>query len=403
MKNHIGLVSIVVASLLITAESHAEVRASSPQSKSGSLPITNAATNRPFYNTLPDGTQFAVRLDPISQQEAAVMQKQAASLLTIVMPSSSYAVTSPAPNIDSFYGKDQLQALNQKDFGTCVTFSTAAALSYLTTGLMNTGAVSPLYLLDQGYIDQDNSFDGSGWEGLADAGVLLERLLLAYQEMPRKRIPGKNEGYYPSYDDTRATYDRLSAEYAQSSEQGELTVEQLQKSGFDKQLSDYQTMADATPATLFSKVRAANLNISIGSPFNAVRVKRALDAGHLVLLDFNIFDANVPTGPECTNGNVTTMGTARYKFDSSTNVLTKDASSKESNNTWADPRNCLLGGHQVWVISYATDQVGRLMFVIRNSWGDTGDQSQYYMSEFYLNNAASYASELSLAPNDENA
>lgn len=226
---------------------------------------------------------------------------------------------------------------------------------------------------------------------MQNAGVLLKRLLPAYG-----KETGLNQGYYPNYDATRTTYDTLSKKYELSGEQGNLTAQQLKKSGFDKQLYSYKAMSATKSATLFSNITASNLNLSPGSEQNSKTVKEALDNGSVVLMDFNVFDANVSAGPNCVKHNVTTTGTANYKFDTSTGTLSADTTGKAT-DAWVNPTGCLLGGHQIWVISYASDKTGNLMFFIRNSWGDTGDDGQYYMSDSYLNNAVSYAAQISLA------
>lgn len=353
--------------------------------KFDTLPIIDIENNNaPFNLRLSDGSTQNVRLQALTQDQADTAMKLAASVQPVT-PSQVYTVTTTVPNINNFYGSDQLPVLNQKDFGTCVTFSSSAALSYLTTG--TTTNVSPLYILDQGYIDKDG-FKHSGWDGLKNAGVLLQRLLASYEN-----VPGVNQGYYPNYDKTRSTYDVLSKEYELSGEQGNLTAKQLKKSGFYSQLAHYHTIAAKTAPTLFTNVTASNLNLSTGSSKNGDLVKQALDNGNLVLMDFDVYDSN--SSKSCTKGAVTTTGTATYTYNSSTGTLTQ-STPDNGTNAWVNPTGCLLGGHQIWVVPYGTDKAGNTMFIIRNSWGQSGDQGQYYMSNSYLNNAATYAAQVSL-------
>ena len=110
-------------------------------------------------------------------------------------------------------------------------------------------------------------------------------------------------------------------------------------------------------------------------------------------MDFNVYDSNA--SKSCTKGAVSTQGTAKYTYNSSTGTLTQSTPDKDT-NAWVNPTKCLLGEHQIWVVSYGTDNAGNTMFIIRNSWGDSGDQGQYYMSDVYLNNAATYAAQVSL-------
>ncbi len=349
------------------------------------LPIIKKDNNNaPFRLRLSNGNEQNIRLQALTQSEAVNAMKIGSNVQN-VKPSQTYTVTTTVPNINSFYGNGQLPVLNQQDFGTCVTFSTSAALSYLTTG--TTTNVAPLYVLDQGYIDEDG-FKHSGWDGLTNAGVLLQRILASYEN-----VPGQNQGYYPNYDQTKNTYDLLSKEYELSGEQGNLTAKQLKKSGFYKQLATYHATAAKTSPTLFTNVIASNLNLSTGSSKNASIVKQALDNGNLVLMDFNVYDSNA--SKSCTKGAVSTQGTAKYTYNSSTGTLTQSTPDKDT-NAWVNPTKCLLGEHQIWVVSYGTDNAGNTMFIIRNSWGDSGDQGQYYMSDVYLNNAATYAAQVSL-------
>lgn len=349
------------------------------------LPIIKKDNNNaPFRLRLSNGNEQNIRLQALTQSEAVNAMKIGSNVQN-VKPSQTYTVTTTVPNINSFYGNGQLPVLNQQDFGTCVTFSTSAALSYLTTG--TTTNVAPLYVLDQGYIDEDG-FKHSGWDGLTNAGVLLQRVLASYEN-----VPGQNQGYYPNYDQTKNTYDLLSKEYELSGEQGNLTAKQLKKSRFYKQLATYHATAAKTSPTLFTNVIASNLNLSTGSSKNASIVKQALDNGNLVLMDFNVYDSNA--SKSCTKGAVSTQGTAKYTYNSSTGTLTQSTPDKDT-NAWVNPTKCLLGGHQIWVVSYGTDNAGNTMFIIRNSWGDSGDQGQYYMSDVYLNNAATYAAQVSL-------
>lgn len=374
----------VILSTVFVPVLHAETTANS--NKFDTLPIIDSKNNNaPFKLRLADGSVQNIRLQPLTQAEADTAMKISASL-QVTPPSPTYTVTTSVPNINNFYGTSQLPVLNQQDFGTCVTFSSSAALSYLTTG--TTTNVSPLYILDQGYIDE-NGFKHSGWDGLANAGVLLQRVLPKYEN-----APGQNQGYYPNYNQTQPTYVDLSKKYQLSGEQGNLTAKQLKNSGYYQQLANFQATAAKTDATLLTNVVASNLNLSTGNANNTKLVKQALDAGNLVLMDFNVYDANVSSS--CKKGNVTTTGTAEYTYNSTSGTITQTTPAGINTNAWVNPTGCLLGGHQIWVVSYGTDTAGNTLFIIRNSWGNSGDQGQYYMSDFYLNNAASYAAQVSL-------
>lgn len=135
-KKHLSLILSTVAAAIIAANSHAQ-----SSDLFDSLPIVSTKNNNaPFHVVLSDGQTHTIRLDALSQDEADAAQKRAASF-SPVKPSPTYTATSTIPNINKFYGANKLPPLNQKDFGTCVTFSSSAALSYLTSG--STINVSP--------------------------------------------------------------------------------------------------------------------------------------------------------------------------------------------------------------------------------------------------------------------
>jgi hypothetical protein len=126
---------------------------------------------------------------------------------------------------------------------------------------------------------------------------------------------------------------------------------------------------------------------------NSSKIIAALQAGKMVLLDFNIYDSSVTQdSKQCTTygANLSPNGNAAYVYDATSGQLTLEAPNGQNNNTWYSPTGCLMGGHQVWVVGYATSG-SNYLFVIRNSWGPSGDQGQYYMTDTYLNGAATYA------------
>lgn len=335
-----------------------------------------------------------IRLMPLTQehiQKANQMALQSASLQSASVPETSYSLGNGINGFpNNFYSSSpNLTPLNQQSFGTCVTFSTSAALSYLYSNYSSTVNVSPLDILDAGYELNTTNISLTGWDGLQDAATLLTRL--------------QTVGYYNNYNNTATTYNNLSNAYLntqtgnQGSETG-LTIAQLQNiPGFSSQLSAFDNLGGINSYTnTFTNLSSKWSNLFTDySSNNATLVKNALDNGDVVLLAFDIYYASVAANStNCTNGvGVHTVGTMQYKYNPSTGTINQTtASSATANNTWASPTGCLLGGHEVWVVGYATASDGSLVFIIRNSWGNSGDSGQYYMTDTYLNTAASSAS-----------
>lgn len=333
-----------------------------------------------------------IRLMPLSQEQTDNANKISLnnqSLLSAASVPSSYNIGNGINGFPTnFYNNasvSNLIPLNQLYFGSCVTFSEVAALSYLRSSYSSTVDISPLDLLDAGYSLYPNDMSSTGWDGLADASTLLNRL--------------PSIGYYENYAATNTAYANLSNAYENSGDTGDLTITQLKKlSGFNTQLNSYNSLGGINGSFTYSFNDIASKWSTLFNAQgvgNSSLVKDALNNGQVVLLDFNVYDAsNGANSSACLSGNIQTVGTLDFTYNSNVGTFTLNTTGTQ-NNTWAYPTGCLAGGHQVWIVGYATANDGSTLFVIRNSWGNSGDQGQYYMTDTYLDNAATYAAAVS--------
>lgn len=322
-------------------------------------------------------------LSPEHLQEAQQFALQNAQLLsTTAAPASSYTVATGVSGFPAnFYGNSstKLIPLNQQYFGSCVTFSTVAGVSYIDSNYASTTDISPLDILDEGYEMYPTDISSTGWDGLPDASTLLGR-------MP-------NLAYYRNYNDTVITYNALSTAYQNSGDSGDLTISQLTRlSGFNNQLSAFEQLTTSSSGTAFSNVSGAwtQLASNYGTNNSSI-IKGALDNGNIVLIGFDVYDSSeTANSTACLNGQGSTLGSAEYLYNATTSTINKVTSASSSSyNAWTNPSGCLLGGHEVWVVGYSKSTSGQLIFTIRNSWGNSGDKGQYYMTDNYVNTAVS--------------
>lgn len=391
------LSSLLITLGLVSSLAACNNGASPTQSNVSNPPTTTSIKNRTFpvevkgngeeSNNITIQHIRLMQLTPDQINKANLISAQNASLLSTSIPDATFNVANGISGFPAnFYNNASIAnliPLNQLSFGTCVTFSEAAALSYLNSGYTSTVNISPVDLLDAGYLLNQSDMSSTGWDGLNDASTLLNRL--------------ESIGYYENYNATNSTYSSLSSAYDNSGDSGDLTFAQLNAlSGFNTQLTAYNNLGGVNGNFTYNFSNLAGnwttLFNDSGSN-NASLVTNALDNGQVVLLDFNVYDANsAANSSACQSGNVHTVGTMDYQYDSSTGTINQaTAASASQNNTWALPTGCLAGGHQVWVIGYSKASDGSILFVIRNSWGNSGDQGQYYMTDTYLNSAATYA------------
>lgn len=324
-----------------------------------------------------------IRLNPLSKQEEQDAKATGGSLAAVGVPIESFAIQVGGLNgfPQNFYNPSNanFMPLDQQSFGSCVTFSSTAGLSYLNSGYTSTVNVSALDLLDRGFVFAGNNVTNSGWDGLQNASDLLSRLSESY-------------GYYNSYNANIASYVALADQYSYGGYTGNLTTQQL--TGLPSWNSQFNTYLGYTgaPNQLLNGYTWTPIFTSTLASDKASGVVTALNAGKIVLLDFNIYDSSLDeSSPACTTYGSNLLPDGNAAYVNINNTLYLEAPNGQNNNAWYWPTGCLLGGHQVWVIGYATASNGQLMFVIRNSWGYSGDQGQYYMSESYLQSAGSYA------------
>ena len=329
------------------------------------IPVSNQGNQSLKFAT--NQAPIRIRLNGLTLDQA----KKAAAIAntgsnTSTATSDTYLPTATVTDINQFYGPQEV--LNQGQFGTCVSFSTSAMIGYLSAG--QTNAVSVLDILLQGYIDANNQINNSGWDGLDSASQVLARVV------------DNQEGYYSDYDSTINAYTTLSNEYAnENNSSDDLTNTQLTGlAGFNTDLNQYLTLS-ANNSPTQANVAYSDLGLVQGQTSNATKVISALDSGKKVLIGFVVYDPTQPAN--CSNG--ATTGDSYYQY---TNGVLAQSQVNNGTNSWTQAKGCVLGGHEVAVISYFKDKTGNVMFLIRNSWGDSGDQGNYYMSANYLNAAA---------------
>ncbi len=353
--------------------------AGSNNTNSATLPVIKGQNNQHLF-TIPVSSQgnqalkFATNQAPIRIRLNGLTLDQAKKAAAIANTSSNtttatsdtYLPTATVTDINQFYGPQE--PLNQGQFGTCVSFSTSAMIGYLSAG--QTNAVSVLDLLLQGYIDANYQINNSGWDGLDSASQVLQRVV------------DNQEGYYPDYDSTISAYTTLSTEYGNENNSGDdlTNLELTGLAGFNTDLTKYSTLSTNNSPTQ-ANVAYHDLGLVQGNSSNASKVISALDSGKKVLIGFIVYDPTQPAN--CSNG--TTTGDSYYQYTNG--VLTQSLASGIT-NSWTEAKGCVLGGHEVAVISYFKDKAGNVIFLIRNSWGNSGDQGNYYMSANYLNAAA---------------
>lgn len=382
------LSSLLIAIGLVSGLAACNNGGSLTQSNVSNPPTATSVKNRTFpVEVKGNGVESSnitiqhIRLMPLTQDQinkANLISAQNTSLLSTSILDTTFNVANGVSGFPAnFYNNAavaNLIPLNQLSFGTCVTFSEAAALSYLNSRYNSTVNISPVDLLYAGYLLNQTDMSSTEWDGLSDASTLLNRL--------------ESIAYYKNYNATNNTYSSLSSAYDNSGDSGDLTFAQLTASynnlgGVNGNFTYNFSNLAGNWTTLFND---SGLN-------NSSLITNALDNGQIVLLDFNVYDANsAANSSACLSGNVHTVGTMDYQYNSSTGTINQaTAASASQNNTWALPTGCLAGGHQVWVIGYSKASDGSLLFIIRNSWGNSGDQGQYYMTDTYLNSASTYA------------
>lgn len=328
--------------------------------------LTGASNNK-FISLRPLTKEEAIQADKIGQEQGNSLNTTSLNATS----NSVFSVADPILDTPEFFNGHQ-EVLDQGSFGSCVTFATNAALSYVSTGV--TTNIAPLDTLLQGFLNNQNDMTKTGWDGLNGTGQILMRIL------------DNREGYYRSYTQTKDLYNNLSHNYSKINTGGDLTLSKLYNvDGFKDNIEIYDSIVKAHyPQKQINNIVYNNLNIKQGSNNNAIKLKQSLDSGHKVVVGFVIYDSLQK--PKCKNGNVN--GDAYFKYDNSKTLVTNASLVSTKKDAWTKASGCALGGHEVIVASYFENEAGQLIFLIRNSWSDqAGDQGNYYMTADYFNRA----------------
>ena len=272
----------------------------------------------------------------------------------------------------SFYDTDKNPILDQGNFGTCVTFATTGLIGYTQDN--NTDTFSQLYTLLKGYNDTGNVSD-AGWNGLEGSMPLIDR------------INNNDKGYIFIRDKKQSdkmNYNKLSSSAA---DQGipVLSNDEICNAINNLIYGDNKSMIDAFNANIPKAVKLnlqiKPLEVSQGNSQNSEVIKNELDAGRKVVIGATMYGDKDQQ-----------MVFDGYKLASDGKSIKPDDAIK---NTWDIVTDNPVGGHELIVASYFVDSDGKIMFLIRNSWGESaGDDGNYYMSEDYLNAATMDATSL---------
>lgn len=161
-----------------------------PGSNSSTNPSTQQGAGYDVYvkNESSDTIQVQkirlTHLSPEHLQKAQLFTLQNAQLLAATAaPATSYAIANGVSGFPvNFYSNSsaKLIPLNQQYFGSCVTFSTVAGVSYIDSNYVSTTDISPLDILDEGYEMYPNDISSTGWDGLPDASTLLDSVVMKF-------------------------------------------------------------------------------------------------------------------------------------------------------------------------------------------------------------------------------
>ena len=273
----------------------------------------------------------------------------------------------------SFYDIKANPILDQGNFGTCVTFATTGLIGYVQKN--STDAFSQLYTLFKGYDDTGNVSD-AGWNGLSGSMPLIDR------------INNDDGGFIFIRDKDQTDKKNYNSLSTAAGKQGisALPEDQICSAIENLIYGDYKSIIDIfntnIPTTEKFTLQVKPLKVSQGSSQNSTIIKNELDAGGKVVIGAVLY------GNE--NGDIV-LGDG-YTLDTDGKSL---VSSESAKNTWDAVTESPVGGHELIIGSYFIDNNGKMMFLIRNSWGGSaGDSGNYYMSEDYVDAAVMDATSL---------
>lgn len=227
-------------------------------------------------------------------------------------------------------GMDNMPVLDQGPYGTCITFSTTAALN----ALKHIGdTISQQCLLELGNFEEEMSFGeiASGWDGAYYEEVISR--IQNYGIVTKSKCPHQY---------ANSTYKLFPHEYMSYSRNGRWArdVNFYDLSNRDQ---DYRRV----PATI-------------------EQIKSALNSGHRILIGAILLN-DYPDGLPIKNSH-----NGLWDFPPNYSMQQVEQDIEEGN----------FGGHAIIVTGYNEDLK---LFKIRNSWGPTeGDHGDFYMTYRYF-------------------
>lgn len=299
------------------------------------------------------------------------------------LPAASYTVSDGLrARTDDFWKTDPNWPTFQSGFGFCETASNSSLLGYAL--YRNTNAVSPLYNLFHAYDSPYPSFKNSS--GAIDPFYLWRAPNLGpFWDFFR------DDGYlvFPGTpDDTSQTFSRMYAEYEQlDPKPGKGDWPRLvETASWQAEHANYlRARENGTAVASFVDLHDQRLPLSaFGEGGRSHQMATAIDAGHLVLIMFNVLvyeQADPPSGV--------------YLSYAAGRLGPGTPPEGHFNNVWSlgrprHPSTEAPGQHWVYAFSYGTAPDGSLIFFIRNSWGSAnGENGNYFMTSDFID--GSYA------------
>jgi len=340
----------------------------------GGTPQNSLASNSSNLSTFQDGNGnlHQVRLMPDTRSESQRTQDleriKSMNLSLDISPKSIstaapvYALGSKATEMNN------VPVLDQGSYGTCVTYSTTAALDALTSldkGSQGSDTISQNCFLSTdltGLGGVDYVLPKGFWDG-----AVLTNLFPAVQSIGvlTKQACKTNFGFNTD-DDALAAANSSATSAATPFPYGTIT-----QAKYTTAINSDDASTQLSAQIQKFQINSVDSSTSTGNYDLLSSIKTAINNKHLVLLSFLIY----LTAPEDSGGNI-------ILSDSSTTFRCVPTDGSYKGVNVCEKFSNDVGGHEVVVVGY-DDANQRL--IIRNSWASTtGDNGDYYISYDYI-------------------
>lgn len=327
----------------------------------------NALVHNNYVVTNQSNKVILSELDPTQQSNS---QNIANNIESIHVDDHLYYPSRWIKDTNDFYNLDSNPVFDQGYLPWCSVFAVTSGVSYAKYG--NTKKVSPLYSIFK-MIDKGEDINNIGIVGLTSLSAIKDQ---------EKYF---SSGVYNNSSDLEINLveylftKELESATSRGESNGFTVIHDLLNSAPLQNLINLYKFLEKTPIErnkfrdVFD-VKFVDLHLSQGSTSNVQKVVDSLNNGHKVILSFVIYgDSN---------------DLEDYRYDRKNGSLFPSESVLD--NTWHLINGKVTSGfHTILVVSYFLDRDGRIMFLLRGSWGsDVGDMGNYYMTDSYLNAAA---------------